>query len=317
MRDKIILSIVIPTKNRADLLRKVLESIVRQPADQNAFEVIVIDNGSTDETKDVVKGYQGKIKNCRYFYDARPGLHVGRNRGLLESRGEVIGYLDDDVILFPNWINTVLSAFEDESMMYVGGSVIPYDMTLITRDFRGKYESRKGSYRFIYSISCFWEDGITESDMRVHKAPAGSFFGGNGIYRKSVLCACRGFHPDGMPNHLLMYRGDGESYVARYILEHKMKAMYYAQASVYHMIDMNRVSDSYLNYMDFRNGISSMYTYLREDGLKSGMNRLLNIAAGIIHTQKINSEIRGELYLLSYYIFYKRVRKWVHKRDYF
>ena len=72
MSDKFALSIVIPTKNRADLLRKVLESIERQPADQNDFEVIVIDNGSTDETKDVAKEYQRKIKNCRYIYDARP-----------------------------------------------------------------------------------------------------------------------------------------------------------------------------------------------------------------------------------------------------
>lgn len=317
MSDKIILSIVIPTKNRANLLKKVLKSIERQSADQNAFEVIVIDNGSTDETKDVAKEYRGKIKNYRYFYDARPGLHVGRNRGLVESRGYVIGYLDDDVVLFPNWINTILAAFEDESVMYVEGSVIPYDMTLLTQDFRNKYEIRRGSYRFIYSISCFWEDGVTENDMRVHRAPAGSFFGANSVYRKSVLYTCKGFHPDGMPNNLLMYRGDGESYVARYILEHKMKAMYYAQASVYHMIDINRVSDSYLNYMDFRNGISSMYACLRENGLKNGMKRLLNIAAGIIHTRKIDSEIRGELYLLSYYIFYKRVRKWVHKKDYF
>lgn len=317
MSDKFALSIVIPTKNRADLLRRALESIERQPADQNAFEVIVIDNGSTDETKDVVKKYQGKIKNCRYFYDARPGLHVGRNRGLLESRGEVIGYLDDDVILFPNWINTVLEAFEDKSIMYVGGSVIPYDMTLITRDFRDKYASRRGPYWFIYPISCFWEDGITESDTRVHRAKEGSFFGGNGIYRKSVLCACRGFHPDGMPNHLLMYRGDGENYVARYILEHKMKAMYYAQASVYHMIDMNRVSNSYINYMDFRNGVSNMYTCLRESGIKGGMVCLQGMISSIYSCKKITYDIRGKVYLLLYYIFYKRVRSWVHKKDYF
>ena len=311
------LSIVIPTKNRADLLRKVLESIRRQPENQNTFEVIVVDNGSTDDTKNVVREYRGKIRNCRYFYDARPGLHVGRNRGLLESRGDIIGYLDDDVILFPNWINTVLEAFEDERVMYVGGSVIPYDMSLLTWEFRDKHEIRRGSYHYIYSISCFWEHGITEEDTRVHRMPQGTFFGGNCAYRKRVLCACRGFHPDCMPNHLLMYRGDGETYVARYILEHRMKAMYYAQASVYHIIDVNRVSDSYIRYMYFRNGISSMYTCLRRSGLKGGMKRFSNFIVNIIRARKIDSAMRGELYLLSYYIFYKRVRHWVHKKDYF
>lgn len=118
--NNVILSIVIPTKNREDLLRKALESIEKQPANQDIFEVIIIDNGSTDGTRDVAKTYKRKIKNFRYFYDARPGLHVGRNRGLLESEGELVGYLDDDVILFPNWINTVLEAFEDQELMYVG-----------------------------------------------------------------------------------------------------------------------------------------------------------------------------------------------------
>lgn len=311
------LSIVIPTKNRGDLLKKVLESIEKQPADQNIFEVLVIDNGSIDETRKVAKEYQTKIRNYRYIYDARPGLHVGRNRGILESRGEIVGYLDDDVILFPDWINTVLSAFEDESVMYVEGSVIPYDMSLLTRRFRTKHERRRGSYHYIYSISCYWESGITEKDTRVHRAPIGSFFGANSVYRKSVLLTCRGFHPDGMPNDLLMYRGDGEVYIARYIIENKLKAMYYAQASVYHMIDMNRISDSYINYMYFRNGISDMYTCLRENGLKSGMNCLRNAMIDIMHIRKIDGTIWGELYLLLYYIFYKRVREWVHKKDYF
>ena len=301
MADKIALSIVIPTKNRAKLLRTVLESIERQPADQREFEVIVVDNGSTDETKMVAEEFGERIRNYRYFYDARPGLHVGRNRGLLESKGEIIGYLDDDVILFPNWINTVLEAFEDKEVMYVGGSVIPYDMTLITRDFRHKYEMRSGSFRFIYCISCFWEIGITESDMRVHGMPPGSFFGANSIYRKSVLQACRGFHPDGMPNHLMMYRGDGESYVGRYILKHKMKTMYYAQASVYHMIDMNRVSNSYINYMYFRNGVSNMYTCLRENGIKGGMVCLQGMISSIYSCKKITYDIRGKVYLLLYY----------------
>ncbi|MDE7286504.1 MAG: glycosyltransferase family 2 protein [Lachnospiraceae bacterium] len=315
--NRVILSIVIPTKNRANMLKKVLESIMEQKADQEAFEVIVIDNGSTDETKVVAKEYKKKIKNYRYIYDARPGLHVGRNRGLLESQGDVIGYLDDDVILFPNWINTVLSAFEDESVMYVEGSVIPYDMSLLTQDFRDKHECRRGSWYFIQPISCFWERDITEDDMRVHKAPAGSFFGANSVYRKRVLHLCGGFHPDGMPNNLLMYRGDGETHVACYMLEHKMKAMYYAQASVYHMIDVNRISDSYIRYMYFRTGISGMYTSLRENSLRGGAVYFLSTLKGIMRSERTISEIRGELYLFLYYLFYKCVRDWIHKKDYF
>lgn len=315
--NEVILSIVIPTKNRADLLRKVLESIEEQKADQDTFEVIIIDNGSSDGTKSVAKEYKSKIKNYRYFYDARPGLHVGRNRGLLECRGRLVGYLDDDVVLFPNWINTVLMAFEDEEVMYVSGSVIPYDMSVLTAEFRSKYEIQKENYHYIYSISCFWENGISEVDMRVHEMPADSFFGCNSVYRKHVLQECRGFHPDSMPNHLLMYRGDGETYVERFIREHGMKAMYYAQASIYHMIDVNRVSDSYINYMHFRMGISDMYTVLRENGLKEGFKLSITDTEFALIRQKNIHIVRGEWYLLLYYTFYKRIREWIHKKDYF
>lgn len=317
MDSKIVLSIVIPTKNRAELLRSVLASIDKQKADTNSFEVIVIDNGSTDSTKEVAQEYQKKNKNCRYFYDSRPGLHVGRNRGLLESKGELVGYLDDDVILFPNWINTVLKAFENREVMYVGGSVIPYNLSVLTPDFKSKNEIRKGSFRYIYSISCFWEAGITENDIRVHKMPREGFFGGNSVYRKKVLHTCQGFHPDGMPEHLLMYRGDGETYVTEFIVKNRMKAMYYAQASVYHMVDTNRVSESYINYMYFRNGISNMYTCLRENGIKGGMMHIQSMMKSIIQKRKITYYIRGEAYLLFYYIFYNRVRCWVHKKSYF
>lgn len=317
MSESVILSIVIPTKNRAKLLEQVLDSIERQPADPDVYEVIVVDNGSTDETKDIVGKCHKKIKNLRYFYDARPGLHVGRNKGLLKSRGELVGYLDDDVVLFPNWINTILKAFEDKKVSYVGGSVIPYDMSLITADFRKRYEIRRKSFCFIYSISCFWENGISEEDVRIHPTPEGGWFGGNCVYRKSVLIACKGFHPDGMPNNLLMYRGDGENYVAEYMRAHKMKAMYYAQASAYHMIDVNRVGPDYINYMYFRNGITYMYNRLRKGGLKEAMRHFGLIAMEIIQKRSISSMIRGKLYLLLYYILYKRVRIWVHKENYF
>lgn len=317
MDKKVILSIVIPTKNRAELLRKVLKSIENQKGNTDHFEVIVIDNGSTDQTKQVVWEYHKKSNRYRYIFDSRPGLHVGRNRGLLESKGDLVGYLDDDVILFPNWITTVLDAFKDSDVAYVGGSVVPYDMSLLSSQFRADHEIRKGSYRYIYPISCFWEEGISENDKRVHESPNGSFFGGNSVYRKEVLQKCRGFHPDGMPKKLQMYRGDGETYVAKYICTHKLKAMYYAQASVYHMIDVNRVSDSYINFMYFRNGISNMYTFLRENGVKGGVLYIQEAVSECVYIGKVNPEFWGKLYLLIYYILYKRVRIWVHKEEYF
>lgn len=317
MINKIRLSIVIPTKDRASMLQKALESIERQPADPEVYEVLVIDNGSTDETNIVAESFRGKIRNFRYIYDARPGLHVGRNRGLLESKGDLIGYLDDDVILFPNWINAAIEAFEDKEVVRLGGSVIPYNMKILSKEFRDQHEIVRGSFHFLYCISCFWQAGISEQDNRICRAKTGMGIGANSVYRKSLLLKCRGFHPDGMPKHLLMYRGDGETYVEHFILSHNMKEMYSAQTSVYHLIDEKRVDTSYIDYMYFRNGISYMYTCLREGGLKGGIKDFRHIVNEIIQTRKISSNIRGRLYLLFYYICYKRVRQWVHKEHYF
>lgn len=312
------LSIVIPTKNREKMLTMLLDSIISQNVNQETYEVLVIDNGSTDSTKEVSLKYQKNIKNLRYFYDARPGLHVGRNKGVLESRGEVIGYLDDDTILFPNWIDTILKAFEDEEIMGVCGSVIPYDMSLLTYEFREKYEIKIENFHYVYSISCFWESGISEKDTRMHSTKGEMMFGGNCAYRKKVLYACQGFHPDGMPKKLLMYRGDGENYVTNFLTMHKMKTIYCAQASVYHQIDINRVDSAYLNYMYMRSGISSMYTRLREGGVQGGIKFFQNrCKLNKILQQGSWHEIQGGMYLFLYYLFYKRVRMWVHKTNYF
>jgi len=243
---------------------------------------------------------------------------VGRNRGILESRGEYIGFLDSDVILFPNWINTVLEAFKDDKVMVVCGSVIPYDMSLITEEFRKKYVIENRNFCYAYPISCFWEKGISETDMRVHPARAGMYFGGNSVYKKKLLEECGGFHPDSMPKHLLMYRGDGETHVERYILKKRVKTLYCAQASVYHQIDVNRVNKKYIQYMFFRNGISNMYAGLRKNSYKGGLNSLVEcIKLSNIFKSGMLHKLRGELYLFAYYIFYGRVRKWVHKENYF
>ncbi len=317
MSCKLELSIVIPTKDRAGLLGKALQSIEKQMADPGIFEVIVIDNGSTDGTKDVVAAFKKKIKNLKYRYDARPGLHVGRNRGLLESRGRLVGYLDDDVVLFPNWVNAAIEAFKDEEVVRVGGSVVPYNMAVLSKEFREKYEDVRGTFHFISCISCFWQEGISEEDSRVCRAKTDMGFGGNSVYRKSLLLKCGGFHPDGMPKHLLMYRGDGETYVERFIQSHNMKELYCAQVSVYHMIDEKRVDDAYIDYMYFRNGISSMYTCLRDGGLGDRARHFWHVWNEIVRLGKVSSLNKGEMYLLFYYIFYKRVRRWVHKKMYF
>lgn len=315
---KIRLSIVVPTKNRSDKLANLFESIKKQQADPRCWELIVIDNGSTDNTRYICEKWKNDIDNFKYVYDEGPGLHVGRNRGIQESEGSVIAYLDDDIVLFPNWIQTGIDAFGDPKLMAANGSVIPGDFELISDDL-WKYKRRINGFEVLVPISCFWERGITEKSNTIRPQRPELLFGGNCFYRKNLLEECKGFHPDGMPNELIMLRGDGEAHVGNYLRETHAKIMYFSQLSAYHMVDILRVSTKTIKRIQYRNGISLMYSFLRsgrnyQDSAKRG-KKLLEDKIYDVDFDK--DELKGAASLYINYLLNPSIRKWVHKENYF
>lgn len=119
-------SVVICTHNRASLLPMALQSLVdqRMPAEQ--FEVIFVDNRSTDDTRAVAERYAGAL-NLRYFYEEQLGLAFARNTGWRNAKAAVIAYLDDDAAACPGWLETIVTTFErgDGTLGCVGGKVEP------------------------------------------------------------------------------------------------------------------------------------------------------------------------------------------------
>ncbi|HXC69709.1 MAG TPA: glycosyltransferase family 2 protein [Pyrinomonadaceae bacterium] len=119
-------SVVIPTYNRSALLRSTVDSVLNQDT-QTTFEVVVIDNNSSDDTKDVVASlietYPGKV---RYVVERKQGNAHARNRGIEEAKGAIVAFVDDDVTVDKNWLTslkTILDARSDLS--FVGGKVLP------------------------------------------------------------------------------------------------------------------------------------------------------------------------------------------------
>lgn len=100
------LSVIIPTYNRAVLLRKTLESVFDQTFSD--YEIIVVDDGSTDRTEDsiaqLLEGRPAQGKRIRYFHQRNQGKSVALNRGLSETRGEWIAFLDSDDLWLPDKI---------------------------------------------------------------------------------------------------------------------------------------------------------------------------------------------------------------------
>jgi glycosyltransferase involved in cell wall biosynthesis len=110
------LTVLICTHNKARLLDRALETLADQVLPSSVpWEVLVVGNRCTDETPDVVRrcGAGGRIPRIRYVSERRLGVSFARRRGLRESRGRLIGLVDDDCLLAPDWAAQALK-FADE-----------------------------------------------------------------------------------------------------------------------------------------------------------------------------------------------------------
>lgn len=121
-------TVAIPTYNRADFLRQTLEGIIAQQFPRDAFEVLVIDNNSRDHTRAVVAEFAAAHPAPRHILESQQGLDHARNRAIAESRGEIIVFGDDDILVRPDWLAQMVVPFladRDRRVGAVGGEVIP------------------------------------------------------------------------------------------------------------------------------------------------------------------------------------------------
>lgn len=104
------LSIILCTRNRSASLRSALESLVAQDSPGGDWEIVVVDNGSTDDTREVVRSFASRAA-VRYVFEAVPGLGRARNCGIAVARGSVLAFTDDDVIVNRDWAARICSRF--------------------------------------------------------------------------------------------------------------------------------------------------------------------------------------------------------------
>ena len=280
------LSVIIPTRNRADLLQLALQSLQSQTLSADSFEVLVIDNDSTDNTKQVLASFQQHVSNIRYFFEPTPGLHAGRHLGMKMAKSDILVYADDDIEAFPTWLEGIAESFQDKNVVLVGGKNVP--------NFESEPPSwilhmwgKNGSGHRILGYLSILDLGHKEKKINPHNV-----FGCNFAIRKSVLLESGGFHPDAFPQGFIRFRGDGESHIFNYIQSKKLLTIYNPKASVYHWVPKSRMSVEYFCRRAYNQGVSDSYSAVRRaqgtipvfnkdvltSRFKSRINRILEIA---------------------------------------
>ncbi len=119
-------SVLVCTYNRADLLREMLESL-QTVHTARAWDVVVVDNNSSDHTRAVVQSLTGVFPvPLTYVFEARQGKSHALNTGIQASRGEIIVFTDDDVRVGSGWLDAACSTLDEQARVdYTGGPVRP------------------------------------------------------------------------------------------------------------------------------------------------------------------------------------------------
>ena len=122
------LSIIICTYNRAKYIRPLLDSIVANDLPKQDYEIILVDNNCTDNTRDICSTFASDHADVMFRYTIEPeqGLSAARNKGIKEATGDILVYIDDDAIVDTWYLRTITEYMDkNHDCMACGGPIIP------------------------------------------------------------------------------------------------------------------------------------------------------------------------------------------------
>ena len=227
------ISVVLCTYNRSQLLRTALDSLVSQSLARSEYEIVVVDNASTDDTTTVVKGFQTQYSSSAIILvsESTQGLGYARNTGYKQARGRYVAFIDDDCVAAKDWLLTLLECFEQVQPQpwSVGGPIRPVYDAPKPAWFKDSYET----------------DTWGESPRLLKRKE--SFTGCNMSFRKDIIEKFGGFDVSlDMKGECLSLAGETELYRRIWRFEGETCVLYYSPNMVMgHRIEPYKMTVSY------------------------------------------------------------------------
>lgn len=238
-------SVIIPTFNRSATLRETVDSFLAQSYPADRFEIIIVDNASSDDTPEVIDSIADRAPNVRGMREARRGAHFARNSGAMSSRGSILYFTDDDMLAEPDLLEQIVTAFDTGANVgSATGRVLPrWD----TEPPRWVLEHCKNA---LLSLNDLGEATIVSDD------DPGVFSCHQAILREAFMAA-GGYNPD---TNAEKFTGDNETGLNIKVKKLGYRFAYVGGSVTHHMIPAARMTQRYLNSRFADQGFCDSYT---------------------------------------------------------
>ena len=253
----------ISTYNREKYLPQVLDSLKRQSLSPVHFEIVLVDNNSPGNTKEITDNFiaANPELTISYHLETNQGLSYGRNRGITEAKGKYITFIDDDAFLADDYLEKIYNYFEQDSQVAAIGSKILLHYEDIIPAWENKY---------LNSLLGWFDLGDNYQEFTKKNYPRGS----NMSFRMDVFEQIGDFNVElGRKGNNLAGSEEKDIFQRIYKLA-KLKVIYVPDAVVYHCVPNERTTKEFIKRQAIGNGMSERIR-AKSEGFISVLKRLI------------------------------------------
>lgn len=247
-------SILIATFSRGEFLKTTLSRLALLKRPDLLEEVIVVDNAGEEVTQRIVSAMSTRLP-MHLLTERRPGKNRALNRAVPMARGDLVAFIDDDIIVAPDWLTELVEGaarWPDASVF--GGRILP------RWPARGAPTFEHPFFRHAYAIAD-WSSGEGYYS-------AGRVFGGNMAIRRSVFAAGWAFAPEVGPEGTTEYVPGSETELTLRLERAGISSVYLPQALVFHRIRPEQLERPWLYARAFRKGRADLYRHPKAHGVR-------------------------------------------------